>query len=337
MVKRWLPWVLKGVLSAGLIWFVFNKVDLGSAWNQAKSLDPAMLAVALGLGVVQIVLGAGRWWLVLKALKAVFTPVQAFMVYYIGVCFSIIMPVAGDAMRMWKARRSGLSLATSVNSVMLERIITILGLILLVTATQPLLLAQIPTIPGSWVFPLLSVVGISGIVFLSQLDRLPTSLHRWRVVRGLAHLAGDTRRLFLQPKWAGGTLVIAIIGHANLSLEAYALAVGLGLNVTVLECLVLVPPVILIMTLPISIAGLGLRETAMVTAFGYVGVENHSALVLSLLFGLVGIASALPGGAIWLLSSEHPKPEEMEAMEHALEDGIDDDDGQAIAEATEKV
>ncbi|TAN79421.1 MAG: flippase-like domain-containing protein [Magnetospirillum sp.] len=320
MVKRWLPWVLKGVLSVGLIWFVFSKVDLASAWSQAKTLDPTMLAVALAVGVFQIMLGAVRWWLVLRALKAVFSPLQAVVVYYIGVCFSIILPVAGDALRMWKAHRSGLTLGASVNSVMLERVITILALVLLVTATQPLLLARAPNIPGSWVFPALSVLGIAGIVVLSLLDRLPHTLHRWRLVRGLAHLAGDTRRLFSQPSWSGATLAIAIIGHINLSLEAYALAVGLGLNVDMIDCMVLVPPVILIMTLPISIAGLGLRETAMVVAFGYVGVESHSALVLSVLFALVNIATALPGGVIWLLSAEHPKPEEIAEVEHAVEE-----------------
>jgi len=315
MVKRWLPWVLKGVLSVGLIWFVFNKVDLGSAWEQAKTLDPLMLAAALGLGVLQVLLGAVRWWLVLKALKARFTAVQALLVYYIGVCFSIVLPVGGDALRMWKAHRSGLTLTASVNSVMLERVWTILGLVLLVAATQPLLLDRVPNIPGSWVFPALSVLGVAGILVLAVLDRLPVALHRWRLVRGLAHLAGDTRRLLTQPGWGGGTLVVAIIGHANLSLEAYALALGLGLNVDMIDCLVLVPPVILIMTLPISIAGLGLRETAMVTAFGYVGVENHSALVLSLLFALVNMASALPGGLIWLLSAEHLKPSEIGDIE----------------------
>jgi uncharacterized protein (TIRG00374 family) len=324
MVKRWLPWVLKGVLSVGLIWFVFHKVDLESAWNQAKGLDPWMLAAAFGLGIVQVVLGAGRWWLVLKALKAAFNAFQAFAVFYIGICFSIIMPVAGDAVRMWRARKSGLPLTTAVNSVMLERILTVLGLILLVTATQPLLLARFPTIPGSWVFPVLTVIGISGIVFISQLDRLPTSLHRWRIVRGLVHLAGDTRRLFKQPRWAGTTLLVAIIGNANLSLEAYCLARGLGLNVTVLECLVLVPPVILLMTVPISIAGFGVREGAMVAAFGYVGVESHSALVLSLLFAVVNYAAALPGGLFWLAAGEHPDAKEIAEMEHVIEDGVED-------------
>jgi Lysylphosphatidylglycerol synthase TM region len=46
--------------------------------------------------------------------------------------------------------------------------------------------------------------------------------------------------------------------------------------------LVLVPPVILVMTVPVSIAGWGVRETAMVVAFGFVGVSGDSALALFL-------------------------------------------------------
>ncbi|EPY02342.1 lysylphosphatidylglycerol synthase transmembrane domain-containing protein [Magnetospirillum fulvum] len=287
-----------------MIWFVFSKIDLTSAWAQARTLDPSMLIVALLLGLLQVWLGAFRWWLVLRALKATFTTVQTFIVYYIGVFFAIILPgaVGGDAVRMWTARRSGLSLSASINSVMLERAATVLALVLLVAITQPLLLARVPTIPGSWVFPVLSVLGFIGILVLASLDRLPTSLHHWRVVRGLTHLAGDTRQLFFRPTWGGATLIVAMLGHVNLSLQVYALALGLGLDVSVIDCLVLVPPVILIMTLPISIAGWGVRETAMVAAFGYVGVETHSALVLSVLFGLVCTVTALPGGVVWLLS-----------------------------------
>jgi len=304
MVKRWLPWVLKGALSLGLIWFVFSKIDLTSAWTQARTLAPTMLTLAVLLGLFQVWLGAVRWWLVLRALKATFTTMQTFIVFYIGVFFAIILPgaVGGDAVRMWTARRSGLSLTASINSVMLERAATVLALVLLVAMTQPLLLARVPTIPGSWIFPVLSVLGLLGILVLSVLDRLPASLHHWRVVRGLIHLAGDTRQLFFRPVWGGATLIVAMLGHVNLSLQVYVLALGLGLDVSAIDCLVLVPPVILIMTLPISIAGWGVRETAMVAAFGYVGVETHSALVLSVLFGLVSTATALPGGVVWLLS-----------------------------------
>ena len=320
MVRRWLPWVLKGVLSVGLIWFAFRKIDLVEAWSQARTVDLAMLALALALGIVQVVLGGVRWWLVLRALKAAFSVFRAIPVFYVGVCFSIVTPVVGDAVRMWKARKSGLSLKASVNSVMLERLFTILALVLLVAAMQPLLLARVPDIPGTWLFPLLSVAGIAGIALISQLDRLPASLHRWRVVRGMVHLAGDTRVLVRRLPYGGGTLAVGALGHANLSLIVYVLAQGLDIDVSLIDCLILFPPVILALTLPISIAGFGLRENIMIVAFGWVGVAPASAAVLGLLFGVTSIVTALPGGLIWLLSRDHPNLDEIEHIEEEAEE-----------------
>jgi len=310
MVKRLAPWVLKGGISIGLIVWVLSKVHLATAWEQAKSLDADMLLAAVALSVVQIVLGAVRWGIVLRALSATFATVQTLIVYYIGVFFSMVLPgaVGGDAMRMWFARRAGMSLAAAVNSVMLERAVTVLGLVLLVAGLQPLLLARAPTIPGTWVFPVLSVLGVICVFVLAVLDRLPMSFRRWRLVRGLAQLAADTRLLFFRPRFGLSCLVVAIIGHVNLSLSCYMLAVGLHLPIDAVDCLVLIPPVILVMTLPISIAGWGLRETAMVTAFGFIGLPQESALVLSILFGILGMATALPGGLVFLLSSEYRTP-----------------------------
>ncbi|HLO79186.1 MAG TPA: lysylphosphatidylglycerol synthase transmembrane domain-containing protein [Magnetospirillum sp.] len=319
MIKRWLPWVLKGGVSFGLIAWVLSKVDLAAAWNQAKSIDAAMALLAVVLMMAQIGLGAVRWALVLRALSAAFHWLQTLSVYYIGVFFSIVLPgaVGGDAVRMWFARRQGLSLATAVNSVALERAVTVFALVLLVCLTQPLLMLRLPNLPGAWIFPMLLAVCVLGILALACLDRLPQSLHRWRVVRGLALLAADTRKLFFHPGFSLGTTVVALIGHVNLSLVVYALAVGLDLEIDVLDCLVLVPPVILLMTLPISIAGWGVRETAMVTAFAFVGVPSSSTLVLSILFGVVTMVTALPGGLVFLLAGGRRIEDEELAAEGA--------------------
>lgn len=303
MVMRWLPWVLKGGLSAGLIAWVFSKVDAAAAWSQAKAIDPAMVALACALLLAQVALGALRWGMVLRALRASFSWFQTVAAFYTGLFFSIVLPgaVGGDAVRMWVSRRAGLSLTSAINSVLLERVVTVFGLVLLVCLTEPVLLDRLPTLPGTWVFPVLLAVSLAGILVLAGLDRLPGSLHRWTVVRGLVTLAGDTRRVLFHPGWAGGTLAVALVGHVNLSLAVFVLARGLGLEVDALECLVLVPPVILVITLPISIAGWGVRETAMVTAFGFVGVAHESALVLSVLFGMLTMVTALPGGLFFLL------------------------------------
>lgn len=317
MIKRWLPWVLKGAVSFGLIAWVLSKVDPAAAWSQAKTMDGAMAALSVVLMLVQIGLGAVRWALVLRALSAAFHWLQTLSVYYIGVFFSIVLPgaVGGDAVRMWFARRNGLSLATAVNSVALERAVTVFALVLLVCLCQPILMLRLPDLPGAWVFPVLLAVCVLGILVLAALDRLPQSLHRWRVVRGFAVLAADTRKLFFHPGFSLGTIVVGLVGHINLSLVVYVLAAGLDLDVHVLDCLVLVPPVILIMTLPISIAGWGVRETAMVTAFAFVGIPASSTLVLSILFGIVTMVTALPGGLVFLLAGGR----KMEAEELAAE------------------
>ena len=317
MLKKWLPWVVKLALTAALFAYLAGKIDVAAAWNEAKQIDLGLLAAAAVVLLLQIPIGGFRWTAVIRAIRASFGVIQATRIFWIGSFFNLALPsaVGGDAVRMWMSRRAGLSLAVAVNSVMLERVATVFGLVVLVSATQPLLLSRIPDLPGAWVFPVLSVLGVLGILVLTVLDRLPEALHRWKLVRGLAILANDARQTFLRPANAARTLGWCVLGHLNLSVVVYLLAKGLNLPVDGIDCLVLVPPVILITTLPISIAGWGVRETAMVTAFGFVGVPEHSSLALSILFGLVVVATGLPGGLIWLLSRDRAAAQDLKERE----------------------
>ena len=52
------------------------------------------------------------------------------------------------------------------------------------------------------------------------------------------------------------------------------------------DALFLVLPVMLIATIPISIAGWGLRESAMVLAFSFAGLAESDGLIVSILFGV---------------------------------------------------
>jgi hypothetical protein len=57
------------------------------------------------------------------------------------------------------------------------------------------------------------------------------------------------------------------------------------------------------MVLPISIAGWGLRENAMVVALGFTGMQATEALSLSVLCGLVAMASGVPGALLLTMDS----------------------------------
>ena len=56
--------------------------------------------------------------------------------------------------------------------------------------------------------------------------------------------------------------------------------------------------------LPISFAGWGVREGAMVTALGLVNIPINVSLASSILFGLFLLLISLPGSMLWTTKSK---------------------------------
>ncbi|HEX9703496.1 MAG TPA: lysylphosphatidylglycerol synthase transmembrane domain-containing protein [Rhodospirillales bacterium] len=309
MSKKSLALALKFVVSGFLIWFLLSKIDLDAAKTRLAGIDVGLLTAAVAVILVQMGVGGARWEAVLGAIGAPLGYARAVLLFYIGVFFSQVLPssVGGDAVRMYKAYRAGLGLRAAVNGVLLERAVTVVALVVLVIGTQPWFAPRIGEARWMMLAPglgLLAAGAVGGLALLMSLDRLPQSLRRWRVVRGLGHLAADARGVFLKARPLAAVTFWGLATHLNMALAVLLLAEALDLNVTWLDCLVLVPPVLLITTLPISIGGWGVRENAMVVAFGLIGVPQEGAAVLGILMGLVGIMVGVPGGILWALSRE---------------------------------
>ena len=86
------------------------------------------------------------------------------------------------------------------------------------------------------------------------------------------------------------------------------MARNIAAPVSFAEVLFLLPPVLLIATVPISIAGWGVRESSMIVAFGYAGLAQSDGLTLSILFGLVSFAVGAVGGVVWIASGFRKLP-----------------------------
>jgi uncharacterized membrane protein YbhN (UPF0104 family) len=70
---------------------------------------------------------------------------------------------------------------------------------------------------------------------------------------------------------------------------------------------VILPVVLLLTSLPISFAGWGLREGAMIIALGVYGVTQETALALSLVYGILHLVSGVPGLVLWVLEKRRLK------------------------------
>ena len=64
--------------------------------------------------------------------------------------------------------------------------------------------------------------------------------------------------------------------------------------------MIVLPVVVLGASVPISFAGWGVREGAMVLMLGKMGISSADALALSIVLGLVLMSVSILGGFVWL-------------------------------------
>lgn len=314
-MRRFSALGLKLSISIALIWYILDAVGVGESVDRLLSVSPQWLALGAAVAMVQILICTLRWLAVLKGIDADLSFSKAFKFWYIGAFFNQALPsgAGGDVVRGYLAYKNGIALPPVLSSLFLDRAATVLALVVLVACMTPF--AAIDMENGRWfvhaVFVMLAVC-VMGLSFVMLLDRSPQKWAQFRIVKALHHLAVDTRRVMLHPFRLSQLMVWSVLGHINLVLVIYVLFKAVDADVSLSNCMLLFPPVLLVQVVPISIAGWGVREGAMVAIFALVGVPSDAALAVSILFGLVLIFTSLPGVVLWLGLDEQIDAKEVE-------------------------
>ena len=301
--------LIKAAVSAVLIWLLLRHRDLGAILGQMLAVRPLELVLA-GICLWALSLpSALRWCRILAAMGETLPLATAFPLVLIGMFFSLVLPstIGGDAVRMWKLHQAGVPGQTAVTSVMIDRLVALVAVLLLITAGLPALYALVPDPAARGGALVLLVLGYGGFALALVLDRLPFGLDRFRLVRWTRQLCADLRHVLLVPRVAAPTLLYSLVNQGGLILVTWILARGMSFPVTALDCLIVVPVATLVSVVPISVAGWGVREGAYVAGFGLVGLGASDALALSVLYGLLMLAVNLPGGLVWLLSADRKR------------------------------
>jgi len=308
---------LKVGISIALVWFILDSVGAKDAFARLMDADPLWLAAAVAIAMVQILICTLRWCAVLSGLGAALTFRLAMKFWYIGAFFNQALPsgAGGDVVRGYLAYKKGVALPHVLSSLFLDRAATVLALVVLVAAMLPFAPVDMENgrLFGHVVWVLLAVA-ILGLVFVMLLDRSPEKWTRFKFIRALHHLAGDTRRVLLHPVIAARLMVWSLLGHVNLVLVVFILFKALNVEIALSDCLLLFPPVLLVQAVPISIAGWGVREGAMVALFALAQVPSNAALAVSILFGLTLMVTSIPGAILWLSSPKDINADEVEAF-----------------------
>jgi ubiquinone/menaquinone biosynthesis C-methylase UbiE/uncharacterized membrane protein YbhN (UPF0104 family) len=297
---------LKAAITALCAAIVAWHVEPTALFERLKSLRAGPLVVVALLLGVQLMISAWRWQRIAERVSAARIPFLA-LCRYLGASnlYGQLLPstVGGDLVRVvMLARNVGLSGATI--STLIDRITGLAVLLLLMVLLLPLLAWRIASLPAVAAIATVALAGTAVflvIVFLSgrvPATRLPNVAARLLDLTAYLRTALFSRAL----AWPviGGGLFSHAISIANIFMLGRALDVPLAF----LDCLVLVPPALLLTALPISLAGWGVREGALAGAFALVGVPVADMVTVSILYGLTGPAIGLVYGVLSLFGRE---------------------------------
>jgi len=301
----------KALVSIGLISWLLSRADLSQIWLTMQTANFGLLGLAFAMFFIAYFLSARRWQLLLGALGVpakLWTLVQSFS---IAILFNNFLPstIGGDAYRIYDSFRLGAGKSRTITVVFIDRVIGLSVLILLAFSVSLFAGEVAEQIPLLRLFLLTAMSGVlilAWIVFGSGgkvLMRLTQGSNPViKIIHGIMgklyygfHLFEGRSDVLL--KAVGLSLLIQI----NVVIHCLIITKALQIDVPILAMFIIIPLSYLIMTAPISINGIGLREAVFVFFFGLYGVAPEQALAFAFIsFGMI-VAQGMVGGIVFML------------------------------------
>ena len=297
------------IVSALAVAYIVYKIDLRKTLDILGSASVPWVITSAILTLITVPPMAWRWQRLLVARDLHESVGWLTRTYFVSYAWGQILPtsVGGDASRIFEtSRRHPGQITPITGSVLLERAIG--GAVTLLLAGIGFLLAIGRYSIGAYVWPeVIFVLGTiaAGIVFFSRSVR-----------RRLVFLLPLVRRLRIETPARAvydgihgyrdhvGTLVLVSVVTAALQLTRivaiYASGRAVGIHLPLLPYVVLGPLLFLVMLVPFTVNGLGIREAFFVSFLGNLGVPPDTAFACGFLFFVMTIVLALPGLAVIL-------------------------------------
>jgi glycosyltransferase 2 family protein len=307
--QGWRRWE-RFILSAIALVAIFLATGLNDVFAALSRADVSLILIGIGLNVVTRLAAAQRTYVISRGVGLPLNRWQTVESMFISNFWSLALPglSAGSVITVYRYTRYGVSLADGFGVLGASRALELAAFCAFGAAAFALSSSG----SNAKVILLLSLVPllILGVFWLAprvmsrasqtaRENRSPIgAIGRLRTVgaRALVSFTGASRNELL----AAGCF--ALLQCALDAASVMALAWSLGFRIDWLDALWINVLAYLAILLPISVAGLGVREAAVIVALTPLGVPRDGAIAMALLMFAATFFNALVGGVLQFLS-----------------------------------
>lgn len=326
---RILPTVLKMAVSAALLWFLYSKQDIGRLREAAANADWRWLAFAYGLMILNTVVSAAKWRILLAADSIRMPFASLWASYLIGSFFNLFLPstIGGDAYRIADVGRRTGKTARAAASILSDRITGFFALSVYGFAASLLVRPLVPRWNNWFVLPPLAAMGAllgvgivlcnpSAVGFFCRF--VPVRGLRSKVAATAGKIADAMGATIRRPSVLLRALALSFLFQFDLMLAVWAITRAIPPSiipaaVPFATFFLFVPLKTFLEMIPVSVFGLGLRDFGYALFMFAVGVaatrdDTIAAGLISALEVILTFLYVLPGGAVFVFRPKAAPP-----------------------------
>ncbi len=294
--------LVRVLVSVVLLAWMARRFGIGTIAGSMRGADPLWLGAAVGMFVASGIAGSLQWGILLSFHGIRPGAAGTAGRYFMGLFFNYILPgfVGGDVVRVYHASKVSGQTTQAFSSTLADRLIGLLVLIMFSLGAFVLLPrgateAILPV--AALMFVLLAMfIGAFAVKPVGRLaDRLLSPLAPSSVRDKLAAVYREMHELTRAPA------VLAMVFATSLFIQLTRIGVhylcgrAVGIETGFVYFALFVPVMEIVASLPVSVGGIGVRETVGTTLFAAVGVARPDVVAYSLLATLCGFIGSLPG------------------------------------------
>jgi uncharacterized protein (TIRG00374 family) len=292
-------------ISVVALFLVVRSVDLAATWNTIITAQPQWIAVMVGFMVLDILLRALRWRVLLRPVADV--PFgHTLPANLVGYLANNILPARlGELVRTDDlGARSGVPRSTILGTIVVERVVD--TVVLVAIASVAILVLSVRGIVASAVLVGLAVCALLIVAIaigiaahrLPGAERVATFLGHWpQVIEMLARLR-EGLTIATRAGTIGRALVLTLLAWACSILAFTAGAQAVGIQPTMGQAALLASGTNLATAIPAAPGYVGTYELAAVTIGASVGISRDDALAMAVLVHGFSLLLTSIGGAV---------------------------------------
>ena len=291
---KW-SWLARILITALILTLIFRNIEFNNVKDIIFHADIKLLILAVLFQLLSTLLAGYRWGRVMKKLS--FGQKSDFYMYsyFKGSFFNQGLPtsIGGDAIRVLDVATKGHRKRDAFIGVFIDRILGLAGLLILNLVANYFLPDLLPENLFLMInlIVLSGLVGFIGFIYIHKIK----ALNKNRLLNYIFRVSEKLNTVLIDARAISFHLIVGLLIHLFSIINIYLVGQSVGLEYDLLTIAVIVPPVILLTLIPVSLAGWGIREGAMIGLFGLIGGVAANVLSMSILYGIILIIASIPG------------------------------------------